>query len=269
MDIPLFEYHDFLEKGVAIVTEALMVHGSARVASFPDPEHNEPLLSAARALGELQKHSSSKTTGSASIAGDEYVAVIRPFSKTLHSAYGQAVLSQTNLLFPSHTDEYFLQTPSNIIVLLCCRADEYGGGETLLTHVDDLVSVLSCETRSVLQTRSFPHPSGPVAVLSVAGERWALRYNRHYMNGLLQAGSMCLSQAQLLALNELEAAIDRISIRLLLQNNDCLFINNTRILHGRTAFSLDSGRLFKRVRIRAQLARPENHNSSPSFPKAL
>src|SRR5436309_1124313 len=124
--------------------------GAVIISNFPDTDDNCALRSFGESLGQLRRHFSRKT-GSLPVSGcNDYVHIVEATSNTLRNSQGQAIISQTHLEFPCHTDEYFLQAPSNIIVLLCCRSDDQGGGQTVLAHVDEIVAVLGQRTRDIL-----------------------------------------------------------------------------------------------------------------------
>jgi len=52
-----------------------------------------------------------------------------------------------------------------------------------------------------------------------------------------------------LALDHLDHVIAACQVQFPLVRQDCLVIDNQRLLHGRTAFETDAARLLKRVRL--------------------
>jgi hypothetical protein len=183
---------------------------------------------------------------------DEYVYIVESTSNKLRNAQGQAIISQTHLEFPCHTDEYFLQAAANIVLLLCCRSDDHGGGQTVLAHVDEVVAALGQTTIDVLSMPLFPHPDGPVAILSFVRGKWHIRYNREYINGLLKEHTREITNTAVNALAELEGAISTVRSTLCLTCRECIVLHNQRVLHGRTRFKSCSLRRMKRLRVHRQ-----------------
>jgi alpha-ketoglutarate-dependent taurine dioxygenase len=250
MRVPYIDYRDSTPGALLeIVVSTLFNEGVLIIRNFPDAEDDHSLLAFGESLGTLRPHFSRRTAAFKTTHPNDYVTLVEPTSKGLHNQHGQQILSQTHLPFPCHTDEYFLQHPSNIVMLLCCRPDPLSGGCTLLAHVEEIVKVLSTAALHTLQLCSFPHPDGSTAILSFWRQRWHIRYNRQYINGLSKDMTHSVDPSAAAALASLDIAIAGVCAAVSLKGNDCLVLHNERVLHGREGFTPSSHRRFKRLRV--------------------
>ena len=236
MEVPYIDHH-------------LCAHGAIVVNGFPDLHNDSEFLRFGNALGIVKRHSLRATTRALELNPGALVYSIEVKPDSMRNEQGQLILSNTSDEFPCHTDEYFLQTPSNTVLSLCCHEDNGGGGMTLLADVADIVTTLPAHCRASLQCPSYPHPDGSVPILSVVKGRWKIRYNWGYMKGLLTKRGHAVSEEMADVLAQLEDAIRRVQVKLMLRSGDCLVFDNHRILHGRTPFDATSGRKLKRIRV--------------------
>lgn len=227
----------------------LYTHGAAVIRGFPDSEGNEVLLQFGKTLGRVQQHSTKSTPYARRANLSTFVYLIEAKPDSMHNKQGQLILSSTSDEFPCHTDEYFLQEPATIVILLCCVPDRTGGGVAYLANVEDIVERLCIDYKKRLQAPLYPHPDGCVPILSRVEGRWRIRYNCRYMKGLIERHGVEIGKNTAAALAQLEAVIESVRIEIMLRTADCLVINNYRVLHGRTAFDPTSGRRLKRIRI--------------------
>lgn len=177
--------------------------------------------------------------------------VVRELPKATLNEFGHKMLSTTNDYFPLHTDEYYNDTPSRFVLLLCITpADE--GGTTLVAHVDDIVTDLDAPTRLALMQPIFPTPSGPKSILEETADGWNMRFNEleiRRAKDFIGTRSRPLPKESIAAIVAVREAAERHMRRYDLKTGDCLVIQNYRTLHGRTEFSGKARRLMMRVRI--------------------
>jgi len=168
--------------------------------------------------------------------------------------------SQHNHEADLHTDGQFLVHPPQVIAMLCERQASCGGGATILLPAADVLAEISKHgRRNLVEYFSNPVPFRvPDAFAAAASQRivWApvfegerIRYRR---DTILSAASETLtcSEREVLALRLelLNSYIQKCAKRktTTLQPGEILFIDNRRMLHGRTGFS-DLGRSLWRV----------------------
>lgn len=176
---------------------------------------------------------------------------VQEMARPLLDPFHNVMLSTTNLYFPLHTDEYFAESPSRFVLLLCLTPAETGG-TTLVAHIDDIVADLDAETRAALMKPMYPTQVGPRPLLEETPDGHSIRFNeleviraKEFNRQLLP-----LPEESRRAIAQLRAAAERHTRRYDLKTGDCLVIHNHRTLHGRTAFSGNAHRLMKRVRIK-------------------
>ena len=173
------------------------------------------------------------------------------------------VRSQQPDAFPLHTDSAHLHRPHAVVGLACVQPSRDRDGLSLLATADRVREILQAEgqEREVrrLQEPCFPFASvsesgRPVRlqpILGAAGNPIQVRYREPLLRWGLQLSSRSLDAAHRSALAALDAGLRRASLptRLLLAANDFLLFDNRRLLHGRTALGLDSGRHLKRLKV--------------------
>jgi len=174
-----------------------------------------------------------------------------------------SVRSQRPDAFPLHTDSAHLHRPHAVVGLACVQPSQDGDGLSLLATADRVREVLQAEGREGevrrLQEPCFPFASVsedglPVEfrpILGEAGNPIQVRYREPLLRWGLRLSPRSLDAAHRSALEVLNGVFRRASLptRLLLTANDFLFFDNRRLLHGRTALGLDSGRHLKRLKI--------------------
>jgi hypothetical protein len=174
-----------------------------------------------------------------------------------------SVRSQRPDAFPLHTDSAHLHRPHAVVGLACVQPSRDRDGLSLLATADRVRGILQAEgqEREVhrLQEPCFPFASvsesgWPVEfrpILGEAGDPVQVRYREPLLRWGLQLCPRSLDAAHRSALETLNGVFRRASLptRLLLAANDFLLFDNRRLLHGRTALGLDSGRHLKRLKI--------------------
>lgn len=212
-------------------------------------DDNTQLLALARAIGEPSKVALRGAREHKMLIEQDVVHRVEELATPLRNSVGAAVVSTTAEAFPCHTDEYFEERPSEVVILLCVQAARVGG-ETTLAHVDDVLARLPVERRETLSLPLFPHRSGLVSLLVWSGTKAKIRFNRQEIESYYLAAGAVLPAFLRDALDDLTLAIENNTVVLTLAAGECLVLNNMRVLHGRRPFTSGSGRLFKRVRVR-------------------
>ena len=177
----------------------------------------------------------------------------------------QGDISTTRDEFVLHTDSTALVEPHDVICLACVEAEPDAGGESLVVHVDSLVSDLRerrPESLAALADAVFPFPlNDPVAgtgihevpVLVATNGGQSIRYRADALALGLAARPDALSPEHHDALAALDEAIaeppDQASY--LLRPGDVLFVDNRHALHGRTKIRAGAARHLRRLKLYA------------------
>jgi hypothetical protein len=228
---------------VSDVRSHISAPGAVVVRRLPYGPDVDMLPRLASSLGKL-----SRTDVTAPEANQGSVHAVEAKLEPLKDSHGFLILSTTSRTFPCHTDDYFDEQPSDIVLLHCVRQAEVGG-DSLIAYFADILSALDQEMIDVLRLPHFPTHFGPVAILGEDKAVRSIRYNRLEIQRSSTRLNMSLSQKHQTALDALDAAIERATQLLRLAPGDCLTINNKTVVHGRTAFASNGGRLFRRVKI--------------------
>lgn len=163
-------------------------------------------------------------------------------------ALSQRIFPTDESQFEYHTDGSYLVDPHDVrYVLLFCETPAAHGGETLLLQATELIAWLELHCPASLKRLQAPVrflvdralPGAPASdiveapALRRVGQDWLVRLHRWRMFQAVGG-----DQAALRALQDLGAAFDDLSptARFVLQPGDILVIDNTRVLHARTAF---------------------------------
>lgn len=163
-------------------------------------------------------------------------------SPTVYS--DEAYLANTDLGMSLHTDNVYLGTPCEL-VLMCLANQPESGGHSLLIDSHEVVQVLTDEllqalARPVWQWSRADQPSMvPCEVIKRNGEiRW-------WRRGLVGLDSVMVKVAD--QFDRMLHEADGVTT-LTLESGDILVVDNRRILHGRTPFVGAERRL---IRVRA------------------
>lgn len=156
--------------------------------------------------------------------------------------------SRTNVELAPHTDCSYMSDPFELVAFQMIRPDETGG-ESLIVVGSDALAALSPD-----QVRHLSEPvfSFGERTLPVTWGDGLIRYYRTQIEEHAQAGAV-LPPAHREAIDALDAVLVRpeLQLRYKLEAGEILFINNVRVLHGRTGFAGTSGRLMYRIRVNA------------------
>lgn len=159
--------------------------------------------------------------------------------------------SRTNQALPLHSDSSYDPDPHELVVFQMVQADSEGG-ESQVAPIDRVLDVLDGATKERLSRPSFPFGRCRLPILWQAGAKTKLRYYRYQVDQGCQVDEG-LSEEDAAALERLDRVLadPRISLRRKIRSGEILFLNNTKALHGRTAFAEDSPRLMYRIRVHA------------------
>ncbi|QNK63377.1 TauD/TfdA family dioxygenase [Pedobacter sp. PAMC26386] len=146
------------------------------------------------------------------------------------------------------TEQYFDVSSEDsythdVIAHLCLNSDTTENGSAVLCNVDKILAKLSDIDIDILSSPIFEFSSGKAAVLTKHENHHQLRYNGENIN------TTTLLHIAKDVLKKLEDIINEIGEQHVLNEGDFLVINNHRIVHSRTNFSNDSGRMFKSARL--------------------
>jgi alpha-ketoglutarate-dependent taurine dioxygenase len=168
-----------------------------------------------------------------------------------------------------HTDSQYRSTPERYVALLVIRPAGDGGGETTILTANQLVERLTAtpqgrDAHDVLRSAPFPF-AVPTSFLADPRTRAAefiqapilaaepmIRYRSDTLAAGFELAPSLATQEALAATMRLGEAIANhpATVQFHLQTGDVLFVDNHRVLHGRTDFA-DPRRLLLRLRISA------------------
>jgi tetratricopeptide (TPR) repeat protein len=171
---------------------------------------------------------------------------IRP--DALDRAQGVTAYSRTHLPLAPHTDSTYLPRPHELVAFQCVIAAREGGANTMVP-VDDIVRALPEADRVRLMEPVFPFGRVDDAILKDTGSGMVVRYYRAQIDRAAADGRP-MAATDIALLDRFDALLDRLAgnIELTLAPGEALFMNNTKVLHGRTGFAPDSRRTLFRVR---------------------
>ncbi|CAF3292569.1 unnamed protein product [Rotaria socialis] len=230
-----------------------LLHGSGIcvVKNVPIDDDNVSYLSIAKSFsGELLRDS---RMPSRSLEAD--TVIYRVEEDPLNTdAYAH---SATNAHFPLHTDCAHFLYPAEVVMLLCVQpSTNDGDGKTILTDVDDILTMLTEQQISELAISRFTWWQGtnkqvrvPILTKSDDG-RWRIRFNQATLMREMNASDFAKSSVLQSLIEVLEKIELNPSNSISLTANDLLIVHNQRVLHGRTAFTSNTSRLLKRIRVK-------------------
>lgn len=252
-DVPIatLEFGDAGPGGLPrAVKRELAQGGAVLVAGMPTNDDNAALTHLALSLGVPTTTPVARADkGGEQVVESGFVHRVQALKVPLQSTFGSAVISTSKDAFDCHTDEYFMDRPADIVMMHCVVADAEGGA-TLLARAKDVVGRLDESAQRALASPLFPHPNGPKRILGGSREDPELQFNPHEIYGFYRYTEQTAPDLVVQALTCLERAMEQAAIEFHLMPQDCLVLDNKRVLHGRRAFDPASRRLLKRVRIR-------------------
>ncbi|MEM8790544.1 MAG: TauD/TfdA family dioxygenase [Pseudomonadota bacterium] len=159
---------------------------------------------------------------------------------------GSTSYSRTNKPLELHTDSSYKRDPHELVAFQMVRAD-MEGGDTIMMPVDRILNALAPEIRAVLSRPAFPFGKGPLPILWETDGVTRIRYYRSQID---LSGGIDLPGEEKDAMAVLDEVIGREDLqdRFRIEPGDTLYMDNTRVLHGRTGFAPTSNRLMYRIR---------------------
>jgi alpha-ketoglutarate-dependent taurine dioxygenase len=151
--------------------------------------------------------------------------------------------ANSNIFFPVHTDcSNYKEIPQYIALL--CVTPSTEGGESLFVNLSKLIQKLPKPLFTLLIQKHWAFGDVHRPVISLIQEKYSICYNRIIMESYAD-----LTQDELHILNEFDALCQKLTFTLSLKANDLIIFRNDLLLHGRTDFPLNAGRVLKRVRL--------------------
>ena len=173
----------------------------------------------------------------------------------------QRDLSSKTEEFPLHTDSTALVEPHDFVCLACVRSAPAAGGESRIAHVDSIRAALAeregPERVAALEEPVFPFPLNDprhgqgFRKAPILSHGPAIRYRGDALAIGLRAVPDALSEPHRAALAALETALADATLQRshALEPGDVLFVDNRRVLHGRTAIAPGADRHLRRLKI--------------------
>ncbi|EAR52079.1 hypothetical protein OG2516_18480 [Oceanicola granulosus HTCC2516] len=156
--------------------------------------------------------------------------------------------SRTNQPLALHTDSSYLAKPHPLVLFQFIRSAADGGASTMAC-ADDIVAALPPPLVETLARPQFPFGKGPMPILFGRRSAPQMRYYRSQIDTAAEeAGG--LPQPLVTALDRLDEILEQVpTYEFKAQPGEIVFMQNTRVLHGRRGFGGDSDRLMYRIRM--------------------
>lgn len=157
--------------------------------------------------------------------------------------------SRTHQPLALHTDSSHMPVPHQLVVFQMVVSDN-GGGDSILAPIDNIKKRLRPNVLARLREPVFPFGRGTYPVIWKGPKGDQIRYYRNQINNALDDGAS-LDKRHLAALSALDQVLEETGSfdQFHLNAGDVLFMQNRKVLHGRTGFSLESKRLLFRYRL--------------------
>ena len=228
-----------LRKGFADADGVLLIEG------FPT-ESNTAFIKLARQFGDITQPGQLIDHP----LEDGHVYNVECKADGLRMPNGYVVHSTSPAMFSCHTDGFGgVRVPSTVF-LLCVRPDP-NGGETLISFVDDIQQYLSESDVNLLLSPVYPNGMERIPLLHITSSgRIGARFNLADLTFYSERADLPLEKDYLDVAVRFGAIADDLALKtkFALRSGDCLIIDNTFVLHGRTAVPFGSQRLLKRLR---------------------
>lgn len=235
MNSTLLPENTFVDVDLVALRSQLAHEGMALVQIEPGDEAGRGMQRIVAELGAACTHH----------AGGDEVWNIR-----FDPAAGDAgTRSRTMKEFPLHTDGAFEEPAPRYIAQYVVREDRFGGGESLLLNVADILVQLSPETCDILRHTHFRFCTPREFDKGLAYNDLPILFG----DGLVRFRREIIDESacsldQIAALDEVDVAIDALEpMRFQLPSGALLLLDNARFLHARTAV-LDPQRHLLRMR---------------------
>ncbi len=240
------EIHDICEQAKLALkkTDLVILKG------FSSGINNENLLALARSLGEI--------TLNGTILDNKPLEQDLVYTVQVHTQgiYDNELLiySTTNKYFPYHTDDSCTELPADLVILLC-ELPSNQGGESFVAHVDEVVQQLNELDILFLREPIYCFQFGLAPILTYKNDSYSIRYNRIEIDRFSKSKDIFYSDRVYSVMEKLDNVLKSLesSNSFVLKKDECMVINNHKVLHGRGSFPIDSNRKLKRLRLYSEL----------------
>ncbi|MGW3952277.1 TauD/TfdA family dioxygenase [Streptomyces sp. NPDC004752] len=181
------------------------------------------------------------------------------------AAAGPTHLSKGRAAQEPHTDSPVQQRPHEFLALACVTGDPAGGGLSTVVHAGDIAAVLDERdggaTTALLREETFPFLDTPLRLAEppviapvlrwTPEEQWRVRWRHDALIAGFERHPRAASAAHRAAVEAFAtvAADPALTATLQLTPGDMLLLDNTRVLHGRTAITGTAARRLKRIKL--------------------
>ncbi len=170
---------------------------------------------------------------------------------------------QTNTGGFIHSDGPQLNNPPKY-VLMACNKNATKGGYSILSSIEKILLYLKKKDKKTLsilkknflfEKRGFYFKNQPKVhkkpIIESYNKNFRFRYLRDYMHEAYRLKSIKLSKVQIKALNQLDKLLSKKENQYLykLNGGDVLLLNNYKLAHGRSAFSINKGSNRSLIRV--------------------
>jgi alpha-ketoglutarate-dependent taurine dioxygenase len=230
-----------MRDGIAATRSALEAHGAVLLGDVAD---DGLLLKLAGDFGEVIQPGVGMQKGAHD--GRIYSVESQRGGTGHRDQYGNLILSTTASEFPLHTDGYNRAEPPRHVLLM--RADRSNDQtESFTCDASAAVGDLPEDAVEILKRPLFPSAKGPVALLDRSNGIERLRFNRHEIDNWSKHGFGMLEEPAVRAITALEGELSRRKESFLIEPGQCLLLDNWRSCHGRSALTVGSKRVLRRV----------------------
>lgn len=220
------------------------------VSGFPASEERDHVVGLADAVCSFPAPDGTPVDAAA-LNGKISFTKVRIDSKKASLSGSATHYSRTHRPLAPHTDSSYKDEPHELVIFQMVVSDAQGGN-SIIAPVEDILSRIDGETRSRLRQPVFPLGQGTHAILWGEGDDCQIRYYRNQIDRSLEDG-VELAEDDLAALAKLDRVLAQSEAFdcFHLDSGDVLFMNNRKVLHGRSGFAADSDRLMFRYRLYA------------------
>ena len=171
----------------------------------------------------------------------------------------EQISSSSKVELALHTESAFHPYKPDYVLLLCLRGDDKAA--TTYANVNEIVESLSSEVVKSLKqpwyrtavddsfrTKGEPQKEFIMPILSEVDDKMTITYDNFFMRGI--------NEYAVLALTELNYAIQKCTREIVLKTGDLLVIDNSTVIHGRKPFQArydGTDRWVQRMLVRKQM----------------
>ena len=243
----------FLHGGVGVgsVPKTPAIPFSSSIKEYSSKESSRTLLHYAHQLGYPIAYAQEQN--------GQLVQNILP----VHKTEAQQISTSSKVELALHTKSAFHPYKPDYVLLLCLRGDDKAA--TTYANVNEIVESLSSEVVKSLKqpwyrtavddsfrTKGEPQKEFIMPILSEVEDKMTITYDNFFMRGI--------NEYAVLALTELNYAIQKCTREIVLKTADLLVIDNSTVIHGRKPFQArydGTDRWVQRMLVRKQMP-PDN-----------